>query len=146
MKQVALIPGNTYRIITTSRDTPYKAIFQGLTTQGLMFQEDGEPLNIPPEVIEYINPASDRDPLEDMIEAKARILAKKLNEEGIREITLRISVNGRTDGDVRISYNLGSTYDASHAESYSLRKAVEEHIRRSNFSKENNPLLITARS
>ena len=143
MKQITLIPHAAYRIIITGKEEPIEARFQGLVLQGLMFEYMDRPLCIALMDIEYINPVSDRKPLEEFVEAEAKALSERLAEEEIREVKMGIKVSGRSDGDLRISYSIGNSYESDFTESHSLGKAIEEFIRRNQFNRGNNPLLIT---
>lgn len=76
----------------------------------------------------------------------AKLRAELATYEGIGTFRLDIECAGRVlDGDVKISFKLGESYDSSQmVEGNDVSKVAEEFIRRHNWKKRNAPLLLTA--
>ncbi len=81
-----------------------------------------------------------------MIKELALHVRERLNKvESIPKIEFSIDISGRPhDGDLRIKYEIGSTYsDGGAVKGSKLEIVIDEYMRRFGWDKQNQPLCIS---
>ena len=95
-----------------------------------------------------IHRTDQREQFCDMVAEIAKDLRDQLSKEtSLSSLHLSIEVQGRVDGELKISYQLGTSYYDDHStttKGNDLNDVVEEFIRRGGWNRNHAPLCIAA--
>lgn len=74
----------------------------------------------------------------------AKVTAKEFNDHEIRYMMVKCTVEGRTDGDVKIDFTVGeSDYNKENVTGTRLMETFQEYGRRKGWELTNKPLMIS---
>ena len=80
--------------------------------------------------------------LDETIKEITRDIRDKFSAENLSDLNIQIKISGRTDGDLKISYQVSEEYGSNSVKANDLYDATMEYIRRHGFAKTHAPTLL----
>lgn len=92
----------------------------------------------------YVEPSPTWEDVEAYIKGMFQEVREIFQEREVNGLRVVIKAEGRSDGDIKISYSVAeSDYDSNKASSYSLRPSLDEFFRGKTWKARNEPLSLS---